>query len=737
MSREILDSSLLHKALKQKEPTAPSTIYLFLAGVCSLYMMVCTYFWLIQKTPHAQTLFVIGGIAFPLALGVAGWFFSKSDQEALFSSRQALAGMLSVFPCVVTDAKRQVLYANTLFKSFFPTIDEKGFGAVEETLPNDGPRAAFRKIWQKGLKGNVPFSSTQSFYLKNGRQEDIFVSVLPLAEPGIFLWRFLSINDFKQKFFRQHFEAEGFIKSVNLEDLFNSAPAGNVLLDREAHIQDWNRTFERCFCLDAPPTRGSSFLELLTPKDRDTVQKMLDKAYESDAPSQEFHCEARFLTGKEVVIYVGSFAHPSLEVDGEKERGIFLQAFDNTQVKQIHARVSQAQKTQALGQLAGGIAHDFNNLLTAMIGFCDLLLLRHAPNDPSFMDIMQIKQNANRAANLVRQLLAFSRQQTLQPKIMDISEILEDVSLLLQRLIGSSIKLSIFHGKELGYVRVDRGQLEQVIINLVVNARDALDGEGDITLKTKNVVFEKTTQVMQEIIKAGRYVCIEVKDTGMGMPSATLERIFDPFFSTKAVGSGTGLGLSTVQGIVSQTGGYVCVESAPGKGTTFYIYLPHYDKGIEAVPALQEKDVPLPLTRDLTGSGTILFVEDEDAVRLFSSRALRDKGYNVIEATTGEEGLNYLTTAWESGHEKVDLLITDVVMPVMDGPTLVKRAHELFPDLKVIFISGYAEDTFREKLTLEEELVFLPKPYTLKDLAGLAKSTLSQSPASSSQAKAS
>ena len=725
MPRKLLGSEILYKSLKLTEPALGAPALMVTIILTWLLVVGTAFTWFITKNPTWIYCSVgTGALGMTVIAGLVLWA-SRSFQKSLHKSRQALSGMLAIFPCLVTDQNKRVLFANQLFKDFFPDIEEKGFDLIVSCLMAPTQKNHFNTVCTKGLQSKSAFSDAQTFRLVGEREEEIFVSVLPLAQDGIYLWRFLSINDLKQRFFRQNFTAGRFIKTLNLENLFHSAPAGNVLLDASHQMHDWNRTFEEVFFKKEGLSRGTPFLTYIDEKDQENVHKMLQKATLAGATPQEHHCEARLVSGKEIVLYAASFIYPSLETDGAQEKGLFLQIFDNTQAKQIHARVSQSQKTQALGQLAGGIAHDFNNLLTAMIGFCDLLLLRHAPSDPSFMDIMQIKQNANRAANLVRQLLAFSRQQALQPKVVDISEILEDVSLLLQRLIGSTIKLNIFHGRSLGTVRVDRGQLEQVIINLVVNARDALGGEGDITIKTKNVVFDKNTQVFQEIIKSGSYVAIEVRDTGAGMSQETLARIFDPFFSTKEVGSGTGLGLSTVHGIVSQTGGYVCVDSTPEEGTSFYIYLPHYEGSATVKSETVEHTRPNAMdARDLTGSGTILLVEDEDAVRLFSARALRDKGYNVIEATTGEEGLNYLTAAWESGHEKVDLVITDVVMPIMDGPTLVRRAHELFPHLKVVFISGYAEDTFREKLSCEEEIIFLPKPYTLKDLASIVKTTI-------------
>ena len=263
-----------------------------------------------------------------------------------------------------------------------------------------------------------------------------------------------------------------------------------------------------------------------------------------------------------------------LDAAEEGEAGVILHFIDTTEQKSLETQFAQSQKMQAVGQLAGGVAHDFNNLLTAMIGFCDLLLLRFRPGDPSFADIMQIKQNANRAANLVRQLLAFSRQQTLQPRVLDITDVLAELSHLLRRLIGENIELKVVHGRDLGLVKVDQGQLEQVIINLAVNARDAMPGGGTLTIRTANMSSEHPMRRGHEVMPPGEYVQVEVTDTGVGIPRENLARIFEPFFSTKEVGSGTGLGLSTVYGIVKQTGGFVFVESEPSAGARTFIDLP-------------------------------------------------------------------------------------------------------------------------------------------------------------------
>jgi two-component system cell cycle sensor histidine kinase/response regulator CckA len=375
---------------------------------------------------------------------------------------------------------------------------------------------------------------------------------------------------------------------------------------------------------------------------------------------------------------------------------------------------------QAVGQLAGGIAHDFNNLLTAMMGFCDLLLMRHQAGDPSFADIMQVKQNANRAAGLVRQLLAFSRRQTLQPRVLVLTDVLAELTNLLRRLIGENIELKMVHARNLGLVKVDQGQIEQVIINLAVNARDAMAEGGTLTIRTSNLSHDAATRPDRELLEAGDYVLIEVIDTGSGIPKDLQGKIFEPFFSTKEVGAGTGLGLSTVYGIIKQTGGFVFVKSEPGDGAAFSIYLPrHYaPEGEDAVEApVEVKRAP---AADLTGKGTILLVEDEDGVRVFGARALRNKGYTVLEANSGEAALAVM----ESYDDTIDLLITDVVMPQMDGATLIEHVRESRPDFKVILISGYAEDSFQKRLEATPNVNFLPKPFSLTQLAGMVKDVL-------------
>jgi two-component system, cell cycle sensor histidine kinase and response regulator CckA len=501
---------------------------------------------------------------------------------------------------------------------------------------------------------------------------------------------------------------------LRFERFFADAPVGIALLDRDGKLEEANRALGELFGIAPAELIGKTLVSCLDPRDGAELAAKLEAAAEGRAVAGPVEIRLHGARDRSAVVYVSRL--------GAVEAGeirLILHFIDATEQKSLEAQFAQSQKMQAVGQLAGGVAHDFNNLLTAMIGFCDLLLLRFRPGDPSFADIMQIKQNANRAANLVRQLLAFSRQQSLQPRVLTITDVLAELSHLLRRLIGENIELKMIHGRDLGLVKVDQGQLEQVIINLAVNARDAMPKGGTLTIHTSNVTQALPVRRGHEVMPPGDYVQIEVCDTGIGIPRENLERIFEPFFSTKEVGSGTGLGLSTVYGIVKQTGGFVFVESDGANGAAFAILLPRL-QAEEPGAAVRPESADPASTRDLTGAGTVLLVEDEDPVRLFSARALRNKGYKVVEAKSGEAALEIIT----GGGEKVDLLVTDVVMPRMDGPSLIKKVRAIHPDMKVIFISGYTEDTFRKRLGDEADIHFLAKPFTLKQLAGKVKEVM-------------
>jgi two-component system, cell cycle sensor histidine kinase and response regulator CckA len=507
------------------------------------------------------------------------------------------------------------------------------------------------------------------------------------------------------------------LSRMRFQRVFDNAPVGIALLDRAGRFAEANRAAGELFGIAPGELIGQQLIGFVGEEDRARIAARIAPE-ESATPREPVELRLKQPAERSLVVFVS-------HLDGTGgDGGLIVHFIDATEQKNLEVQFAQSQKMQAVGQLAGGVAHDFNNLLTAMIGFCDLLLLRCRPGDPSFGDVMQIKQNANRAANLVRQLLAFSRQQTLQPRILDITDVLVELSHLLRRLIGENIELAVVHGRDLGLVKVDQGQLEQVIINLAVNARDAMPVGGRLTIRTANVSEGRPLRRGHEVMPAGDYVLVEVADTGIGIPKENLERIFEPFFSTKELGSGTGLGLSTVYGIVKQTGGFVFADSGPSKGAAFRIYLPRHHAAAEA-PAGRPDAAEPAAAKDLTGIGTVLLVEDDDPVRIFGARALRNKGYKVIEATSGEAALELI----RAGDEKIDLLITDVVMPQMDGPQLIRRVRETHAEMKVIFISGYAEDAFRKRLDSDSDIHFLPKPFSLKQLAGKVKDVISDAAA--------
>jgi len=491
---------------------------------------------------------------------------------------------------------------------------------------------------------------------------------------------------------------------------FEIAPVGIALVDTHARFKETNPALDKLLLSEEEHLVGRNLMEFVVEDDQQPAAERLAQIVKGVPLERPLELRVRARAQEKTLALFAS----RLDTAEGSIAGLILHFIDLTEQKNLELQFAQSQKMQAVGQLAGGVAHDFNNLLTAMIGFCDLLLLRFRPGDQSFADIMQIKQNANRAANLVRQLLAFSRQQTLQPRVIDIGDVLTELSHLLNRLLGENVDLKMVQSRNLGAVRVDQGQLEQVIINLAVNARDAMPSGGTLTIRTSNVERTEPIQRELEIMPAGAYVLIEVTDQGTGIPKEIVGRIFEPFFSTKEVGSGTGLGLSTVYGIVKQTGGFIFVDSEVGVGTKFSLYLPQHQRKegeAEPPPLLDPLDVAAP--RDLTGVGTILLVEDEDPVRLFSARALRNKGYTVLEAKSGEAALQII----QAGAEPIHLIVTDVVMPRMDGPTLIKTVRETHPDMKVVFISGYTEDTFRKRIGDDADIHFLAKPFSLKQLA--------------------
>ena len=495
-----------------------------------------------------------------------------------------------------------------------------------------------------------------------------------------------------------------------LGDIFRDAPVGVAFAGSDGRIVDANPAFAKFFGISGA-LAGRPAGELVEAADRARVVELIAQAAQGAHNVASAELRAAGIDERTAEL----FASP---ISGGRA---ILYLVDVSEQKALETKFAQSQKMQAVGQLAGGVAHDFNNLLTVIIGNSEFLLMRHQAGDPSFKEINEIHQNALRAATLVGQLLAFSRKQTMQPKVLVVRDVVGELALMLRRLLREGIELKLEHGQDLWPIHADEAQLSNALINLVVNARDAMPKGGTVTIRTANETVTAPVAFGTGVMPQGEYVRIEVADTGTGIAKEHLGKIFDPFFTTKPVGQGTGLGLATVYGIVKQTGGFIMVDSDVGKGTTFRIYLPRHRADANAVASSEpERNGP----RDVTGQDTILLVEDEEAVRSFAARALKMRGYSVLEAAGGEEALEIVKTAKAPIH----LLITDVVMPNMDGPTLVRAVKRIKPEMAVIFMSGYAEEAFRRNDEKAEDLHFLPKPFGLKQLAAKVKEVLSGAP---------
>ncbi|MEL6957741.1 MAG: ATP-binding protein [Pseudomonadota bacterium] len=461
--------------------------------------------------------------------------------------------------------------------------------------------------------------------------------------------------------------------------------------------------------LDSRIPRGTRLSELVTGLGRPLVD-WLTETTQGKGPSVPQFLQA-VSDAKETFVQVS--LNPAGDVDAPHVVAVLS---DVTEFKSLEMQFVQSQKMQAIGQLAGGVAHDFNNLLTAIAGHCDLLLLRHDQGDSDYADLVQIHQNANRAAALVGQLLAYSRKQNLQPEVIDLRNTLSDSTHLLNRLVGEKVTLTLDHEPGLAPIRADKRQLEQVLMNLVVNARDAMPDGGNIRIETENVVMAEGLTRDRVTVPAGSYVALRVHDTGSGIPEPMRKQIFEPFVTTKKQGEGTGLGLSTAYGIIKQTGGYIFVDSELGVGTTFTILIPSHDEPI----TIEEKSEVVDPVVPVAGDGVVLLVEDEAPVRAFASRALRLRGFTVLEADSAETALSMLADP----ALEVDLFLTDVIMPGKDGPTWVKEALVSRPDTKVVFVSGYAEEAFGEDQKTIPNSVFLPKPFSLTELTSTVHAQL-------------
>lgn len=497
----------------------------------------------------------------------------------------------------------------------------------------------------------------------------------------------------------------------DVHTLLDVIPFGIALVDREGRFVEMNTAFARVAGVEPGAVPPSYPGDLVVREDKGAVADAVRRFASGAAQASDIAVRLKDHPDEPIALSIA----PARGLAGAS---VILSFKDNGEENRLKREVAQATKMQAVGQLAGGVAHDFNNILTAIIGHCDLMLMRHSPGDSDYDDIQQIRNNSNRAASLTRQLLAFSRQQTLRPQVLQLPDVVSEVSNLLRRLMGETVTLEVKHGRQLGAVRADPGQLEQVVVNLAVNARDAMLAKstgGKLTIITRSVPIAEIRQRGTDIMPIGDYTALEIGDTGSGIPPEVLPKIFEPFFTTKEVGKGTGLGLSTVYGIVKQSGGYIFADSKPGQGATFTIYFPVHAAGVENMPQRAPARVK---PTDTWGTGTILLVEDEDMVRAIAERALARQGYTVLAAENGEAALEKM-----EGVDRPQLMISDVMMPVMDGPTLARAIRQRFPGIPILFMSGYAEEQLRKSIDLDN-VAFLPKPFSVQQLAEAARDVL-------------
>ena len=636
----------------------------------------------------------------------------RQKQDALFQKLQSSIAFLDHAPAgfASINAQGQILYANATLADWLG-YDLTQFGAdglvVREILPA-GDAALL-----SGFSG-APHSHRVEMldldFIRRGGQRvpvrlfhklDFDAEGQPLPSRTLILNRALG----------QDVEEGQRVAEIRFARFFNTMPLPIAAIARDGRIARANAAFLRLF---GRGDEGDTLLHRVTERDREGLGHLLRDCLEGRGDTGSAEVWLQREPNRSARLYLASVPE-----GGDADEAVIAYALETTEQRALEVQFAQAQKMQAVGELAGGVAHDFNNVLQGIIGYTDLLLVNHRPTDPSFQDIMQIKQNANRAAGLVRQLLAFSRRQTLRPQNLYYGEVLSDITMLLKRLLGERIELDVRHGRDLWSVKADLTQLEQAIVNLAVNARDAMPEGGKLMIRTRNVTSTECADLGGADLPRGDYAMMEVEDNGIGMAADIVEKIFQPFFTTKEVGKGTGLGLSMVYGFVRQSGGFITCRSAPGEGTNFRIFLPRSEEETRPV-AVNPAPTEAKPAADLTGQGVILLVEDEDAVRAFGARALTQRGYTVHEASSGAEALLVME---EVGH--VDLIVSDVVMPEMDGPSMLKELRRQGIKAKVIFVSGYAEEAFRKNLPEGEAFGFLPKPFSLKQLIETVKDHLS------------
>lgn len=619
--------------------------------------------------------------------------------------------MVEFLPVIVyeTDSEGRLTFANRHAFSFFGYTAEdfnKGLNVLDMIVPEDRERAGGN--FQKNLRGEKTGEAEYQILKKDGRRFQGMIASAPIMKGD----RPIGLRGVVTDITRLRKIEAGLRESEEKYRLVVEHANEAILVIQGGLIRFVNPKAVKIMHWDDQDLTPRPFLDFVHPEDRETVLRRYQERLTGKPLPAVYSFRLIDHVGNTIWVEINAV---QIAWEGEAAALIFLT--DITEKKQLELQFLQAQKMEAIGRLAGGVAHDFNNLLTSIVGHADLMLLELRPEDPLVGDIREIKKAADRAADLTRQLLAFSRKQILQPRIVNLNQVIADMKKMLRRLIGEDIELETNLAPDLGLVLVDPGQIDQVVMNLVVNARDALPRGGKLTISTAQAEITAADVPRYIGSKPGSYVLLEVRDNGLGMSEEVQSHVFEPFFTTKELGKGTGLGLSTVYGIVKQSNGYIWVESALGEGTAFRIYLPRLE-GQAVAESRPEK-----AASSCRGTETILLVEDNDLVRRLARSVLEQFGYRVLEARNGEEAYR-LGRGYE---ERIDLLLTDVVMPGRSGQTLAGQIREMRPETEVLFMSGYSEESTLNQGTLRGGRHFLQKPFSPQELGQRVRKLLDES----------
>jgi len=651
--------------------------------------------------------------------GIVEWEKTKAElkqvQELLQKERETFFPILHKAPygIALIDNDGKITYINPAFTNITGyTLEDiflgrqwlhKALGFLEyrEEIINSQKRGVVEKCIEK----------TFSIICKNGEIKAIEVRPTLLDDGRIVMILFDITERKRAEEALSHSEEQYRLIAENTKDLI-------CTLDLQGNFHYVSPSFKEVLGYSPEELTGLNAFSLIHPDDRETTMKIYQQALiNKEAGNAEFRY--RHKNGNwRVFESVGSWIFSGNGVPPQSvlvSRDITERKQTEEKMAALQVQLGQSQKMEAIGRLGGGIAHDFNNILAVIQGYSDLCLFRIPKEDPLREDIQAITNAVKRAANLISQLLAFSRRQTMKMEVIDLNPLLQDLEKMLRRVIGEDVELVTTLPDDLGRVKADPGQIEQILLNLAVNARDAMPSGGKLTIETANVTLKESSSQNHMGLTPGHYVMISIMDTGLGMTQEVKDRIFEPFFTTKEIGKGTGLGLSMVYGIVKQSGGHIGVDSEPGKGTTFRIYLPRVDEPLVEVEEKEEIAGP-PL-----GNETILVVEDEEEVRKLVARSLKKQGYKVLEASQGKE----VFSLCEEQGGPIHLMVTDVVMPEMTGVELAKHIKQVYPEMKVLYMSGYNSDRVAiDCENLGKGIEFIQKPFTVYNLARKVREVL-------------